>query len=125
MNEKQKLFCKYYSENEDIIFASKKVGYKLDTAKRLLKKEEIKSYIQKIISNKNIAKENEIIECLTKIMRGEEDLSNDEKSTNAISVKEKLKAAELLGKMYSVFSPKQEKLNDEPIYIIGNDLIEE
>lgn len=116
MNEKQKLFCKYYIENKNVEIAAKNAGYTLKTALKLLKNEKIKNYIE----NNNIAKSDEVIECLTRIMRG-----YDENSSKDISVKEKLKAAELLGKMYSIFSPKQEKQNDDTVYILGDDFIKE
>lgn len=124
MNKKQELFCKYYIETNDVKKASAKVGYKEQTGRKLLKNEEIKKYIEKNISI-NIAKEDEIIKCLTQIMRGEDSLIDDEKIKKGISVKERLKAAELLGKMYAIFSPKQEKINEEPIYILGDDFIED
>ncbi|WP_250278878.1 terminase small subunit [[Clostridium] colinum] len=130
MNEKQKLFCEYYIETSDVKIAAKKAGYMEKTGIKLLKNEKIKTYIEQSTKesnteNKNIAKSNEIIECLTKIMRGEENDNLDNKSSKGISVKEKLKAAELLGKMYSIFSPKQEKCEEQTVYILGDNLIEE
>ena len=57
-------------------------------------------------------------------MRGEE--YENKKSLQSISIKERLKAAELLGKVYSIFSPKQDNNDKEnKIFILGNDLIEE
>lgn len=123
MNQKQKAFCDYYIQVNDVNLACKKVGYTKNTGERLLKKEEIKNYIKDNTYNKNVAKSNEVIECLTKIMRGEEESFDDK--AKGVSVREKLKAAELLGKMYAIFSPKEEKTEDKPILIFGNDFIKE
>lgn len=125
LNEKQKLFCEHYVQTNDVKIAAKNAGYMEQTGARLLKNEKIKKYIEEILADRNVAKSNEIIECLTKIMRGEENSFENEKSIKGVSVREKLKAAELLGKMYSIFSPKQEKIDEEHIYILGNDLIKE
>ncbi len=124
MNEKQKLFCRYYIETNDEKLSAINAGYMEQTGAKLLKNEKIKKYIDEN-SNNNVAKSNEIIECLTRIMRGEEYSFENEKSTKGVSIRERLKAAELLGKMYSIFSPKQEQTNEEPIYILGNDFIKE
>ena len=121
MNNKQKLFCKYYIETQDVKIATQKCGYKEKTGIKLLKDEKIKNYIESNIKESKVAKSDEIIECLTKIMRGED----FEQKTNSsyISVKERLKAAELLGKFYSIFSSKQNIDNDKAVFIIGSDLI--
>ena len=122
MNNKQKLFCKYYIETQDIKIATEKSGYKEKTGIKLLKDEKIKKYIEKNIQDNKVAKSDEIIECLTKIMRGEE-LSDEDTSLKAISVKERLKAAELLGKFYSIFSSKQDNDKNKSVFIVGSDLI--
>lgn len=125
MNKKQLLFCKHYIETEDVKIATQKAGYKETTGYRLLKNEEIKSYIKNNKNSKNdnkVAKSDEIIQCLTTIMRGEE---NDNVSLKGISVRERLKAAELLGKVYSIFSKKQEDDNDKPIFILGDNLLKD
>lgn len=124
MNNKQKLFCKYYIETQDIKVATKKCGYKESTGIKLLKDEKIKNYIEENIKNNKVANSDEIIECLTKIMRAKGD-SDDDTSLKGISVRERLKAAELLGKIYSIFSPKQESNKDESVFIVGSDLIKE
>lgn len=128
MNKKQLLFCKHYIETEDVKIATKKAGYKENSGYRLLKNEEIKNYIKNNINNKNdenenkVAKSDEIIQCLTTIMRGEE---NDNVSLKGISVRERLKAAELLGKVYSIFSKKQDDENDKPIFILGDNFLKD
>ncbi len=125
MNEKQKMFCKEYLKTKDVKLASKNVGYTEQTGKKLLKNEKIKQYIENILKSKKIAKSDEIIECLTKIMRGEDGQNDNDKTLKGISVKERLKAAELLGKVYAIFSSKPENTEEEPIIILGNESIQE
>ena len=122
MNNKQKLFCKYYIETQDIKIATEKSEKKKKTGIKLLNDENIKKYIEKNIQDNKVAKSDEIIECLTKIMRGEE-LSDEDTSLKGISVKERLKAAELLGKFYSIFSSKQDNDKNKSVFIVGSDLI--
>ena len=119
------MFCKEYLKTKDVKLASKNVGYTEQTGKKLLKNEKIKQYIENILKNKKIAKSDEIIECLTKIMRGEDSQNNDNETLKGISVKERLKAAELLGKVYAIFSSKPENTEYEPIIILGNESIQE
>lgn len=121
MNNRQRLFCKYYIETQDVKIATQKCGYKEKTGIKLLKDEKIKNYIESNIKESKIAKSDEIIECLTKIMRGED--FEEKTNSSYISVKERLKAAELLGKFYSIFSSKQNIDNDKAVFIIGSDLI--
>lgn len=57
-----------------------------------------------------IAEKNEVLKCLTEIMRG------DAKDSN---IKERLKAAELLGKAYSIFSNKEKSESNKNVIIFG------
>ncbi|MFI3230901.1 MAG: terminase small subunit [bacterium] len=132
MNPKYKEFCQYYLFYNNIKIAASLSGYKLSTAKNLLKNPEVQAYLSNMQSK--IATSNEIMECLTTIMRGspiskmpsEEAFTNlsselhsqtleflnsletstQTKSPKQISTREQLKAAELLGKALSLFNPK-------------------
>lgn len=118
LNENQKKFCDYYLEFRNIAKASEKAGYNRNRGYQLMKLPCVQEYINerfKEMSDTSIANESEIMKYLTKVMRGED----DEKT----SIKEKLKAAELLGKVYSIFSTKNEDKNVKPIIISGEDEI--
>lgn len=102
-------------------------------ASKLLTNPNIKSYIeQKMqeLSSAKVASAEEVIQYLTSVMRGEhteqtlrligdgvQDISNID-----VSAKERLKAAELLGKRYGLFTDKV-NLEVEPVMIV-NDLEE-
>lgn len=107
---KQKAFCDYYLETMNATEAYMK-AYEVDyesansAAAKLLQKEEIKEYIAnrlKQIDNKNIATIEEIMIFLTRVMRGD----------IRAPIRERLKAAELLGKRYSMFTEKVEVNGD-------------
>lgn len=137
MNEKQKIFCDEYLTDFNKTAAAIRAGYSkrsaCDTGARILKMPQAKEYINKKlskISSKKTARAEEVLEYLTAVMRGEKwGKANIPKGENlpaekdgAITVRDRMKAAELLGKLYGVFS---EKSAEEiiPVVISGeNDL---
>lgn len=127
MNDRQKRFCKYYIKTNDREASSLQAGYKKNAWQRLLKDEDINRYIKKLLKEDTInakASSDEVIHCLTSIMRGDIGGDGIGEKQKEVYVREKLKAAELLGKAYSIFSGKQES-QEEPIIIYGEDSIYE
>lgn len=140
MNERQKRFCQYYIELGNIAKASIKAGYSKNTGSKLMNKKEIKDYIDvqlKKMEDKRIAKASEVMKYLTSVMRGEineevivleasgSGYSNARNVTKQSSVRERLRAAELLGKRYSIFSDKLNYEINTPIFIAGEQKIKE
>ena len=102
-------------------------------AAKLLRITNIKEYIdEKLekISSEKIADATEVMEYLTSVLRGESQSSvlslcgdgYQEVIDKAPDEKERLKAAELLGKRYGIFTDKM-KMEVEPVVIV-NDLKE-
>lgn len=128
LTDKQKAFCDYYIETLNATESYKKAGYKVKNdntaavnANRLLRNAKIKAYIDKRlkeIENDRIADAKEVMEYLTAVMRGEVEeevvvvestgdyTSEARKIKKQVSVKERNKAAELLGKRYALFTDK-------------------
>lgn len=111
MTEKQKAFCDYYIETGNATEAAIKAGYSKKTAKVIgsenLTKPYLKQYIDERltkIEDARIAKGEEVLQYLTKVMRGEE---KDQFGLDA-SLQDRTKAAELLGKRYRLFVDKIE-----------------
>lgn len=88
-------------------------------ANRLLKNVEVRAYIDEQLEkmhNENQADANEVLEYLTKVMRGKETemipigVGKGEQVIveNSVTAKDQLKAAELLGKRHALFTDKQE-----------------
>ncbi|MBR5583362.1 MAG: terminase small subunit [Lachnospiraceae bacterium] len=144
MTDKQRKFCDEYiiDCNASRAYKAAYPNVKSDEAARvnaskLLTKTNIKEYIDEQlekISNDKIADAKEVMEYLTSVMRGQsqseivvvegcgDGYSEARTIDKAPDEKEKLKAAELLGKRYGIF---KESLNVEvePVVII-NDLKE-
>lgn len=121
MTQKQKLFCEYYAKTNDLQLAIEKSGYKYSTAKCLLKKTEVQQYIEKILKSEKIADCDEVLEFFSKIMRGDDKLDIDKKS---ITIKDRIKAAELLGKVYCIFSSKSDSNTEDSVIILGDEELE-
>ncbi len=122
MTAKQKRFCNEYLIDCNATQAAIRAGYSAKTAysvgQRMLKNVEVKKYIDEQfekLKNDNIADTQEIMEYLTSVMRGEQKeqvplMYYDKQilEEKSASIKERLKAAELLGKRYSLFTEKME-----------------
>ncbi|EOU1139356.1 terminase small subunit [Clostridium perfringens] len=128
LTPKQKAFAEYYIETGNATEAARKAGYKGKNLNRIasenLSKLVIKNYIDekmKELESKRIAKAEEVLEYLTRVLRGEEteqvvvtenigDFMSEAKVIDKeLSAKDKIKAAELLGKRYRLFVDKVEK----------------
>ena len=136
LNEKQKAFADYYIESLNAT-ESYKMAYNCsyNTARtngaRLLTNANIKKYIDEVMSAKDesrIASQDEILQILTDIARGitEEEvvqfsqLGEELRTTRKPTIKDRMKASELLGKRYRLFVDKTELEITEPITIIDD-----
>lgn len=124
MSEKQKAFSDYYIETLNQTEAAKRAGYSEKTARAIgsenLTKPYIKEYIELRLGQmeeKRVANAAEVLEYLTRVMRGEE---KDQFDMDA-SLQDRTKAAELLGKRYRLFIDRQEiDAKIEPVTIIND-----
>ncbi|MCY7693597.1 terminase small subunit [Bacillus altitudinis] len=135
LTEKQKRFADYYIELGNATEAARKAGYSSKTAKSIgqenLTKPDIKSYIKERLNEKDaerIASQDEILEFLTAVMRGEK--------TEQIPVglgegaqqledkdpylKGRVKAAELLGKRHSMWTDKVDMMGNVGVRIVDD-----
>lgn len=118
MTRKQKRFCEEYLIDLNATQAAIRAGYSKKTASSIgeenLRKPEIKTYLDaKLaqIQSEKTAQAQEVLEYLTSVMRGEHTeqtlrLVGDgmqEITDIAVSAKDRIKAAELLGKRYGLF----------------------
>lgn len=127
MTEKQKRFCDEYLISLNATQAAIKAGYSKKTANRIgtenLSKLVIKEYIDARMAEKEkelIADQDEVLKYLTSVLRGEstseeivvegcgEGYSEARTMVKNPSEKDKLKAAELLGKRYGLYTDKVE-----------------
>lgn len=124
---KQKRFADYYIETGNATEAAIRAGYSKKTARFIgnenLTKPNIKAYIDeklKELDEKRIAKAEEVLQYLTRVMRGEETeqvvvmegmgegISRAITVEKQVSAKDRIKAAELLGKRYAMWTERQQ-----------------
>ena len=141
MKEQYKIFCDTYiktfnaSESYLTAFPNVKTSTAMVNGCKLLKKEEIQDYLKeryKEASNERIADVQEVLETLTRVMRQEETeqtvvtklvgngMSEVEIVDKKPSLREVLKAAELLGKRYALFTDKVDMENNVSVTIIDD-----
>jgi phage terminase small subunit len=125
MTEKQKRFCDEYLIDLNATQAAIRAGYSKKTAQQMgtenLSKPVIKEFIEQRMAEKEkklIADQDEVLKYLTSVLRGETESeivvvegtgmgeSSARKVQKAPDEKERLKAAELLGKRYGIFKDK-------------------
>lgn len=128
LTPKQKAFADYYIETGNATESAIRAGYNKKTARQIgsmnLTKVDIKAYIEerlKEIESKRIADGKEVLEYLSKVMRGEE---KDQFGLDA-SLQDRTKAAELLGKRYRLFTEKVEMDSKQTIIFEGEDELED
>ena len=136
---KQKKFADEYIISGNATDAAIKAGYAKRSAGQIgeqnLKKLEIKKYLEERLAqldSEKIADQEEILQYLTSVMRGEHreetliGMGQGFQETTYIDVgaKDRIKAAELLGKRYSMWTDKQE-LTQRTIEITVGDWDEE
>lgn len=124
LTEKQKRFIDYYIETANATESAKKAGYSEKTAKNIGAENltKLNFFIQKKLEekeNNRIASQDEVLEYLTKVMRGEE---KDQFGLDA-SLQDRTKCAELLGKRYGTFKEKVDANVSIPV-VIEDDITE-
>lgn len=141
---KQQRFADEYIISGNATDAAIKAGYSKKTANRIatenLSKLVIQTYIDeklKELSDKKIADQQEVLAYLTSVLRGEtqseivvvegqgEGVSRAKPIQKAPDEKERLKAAELLGKRMGLFKDKIDVTANVPVIISGGDDLED
>ena len=140
LNEKQKAFADYYIESLNAYESAKRAGYSEAYAKsqsyKLLENVGIKNYIEERMESKDnyrIASQDEILQILTDIARGitEEEvvqfsqLGEELRTTRKPTIKDRMRASELLGKRYRMWIDKVEANVNQQVIFEGEELLED
>lgn len=144
ISEKQRRFADYFIETGNIYQSAIKAGYSKNYAKaqahKLLENVGIKNYIDKRLKEleeKRVASATEVMQLLTSAMRGELDeevvvvesigdyCSEARVVKKKIGLKDRIKAAELIGKRHRLFTDKVQVEGVVPVMIVGEDEIED
>lgn len=136
MTDRQKRFCDEYLIDCNATQAAIRAGYSPKTAYSIgeenLKKPELKTYIDERLEqlhNEKTADAQEVLEYLTSVMRGEHTeqvLRLDGDGVQVVDsvqtpTRDKLKAAELIGKRYGMFKDAVDLGGAVPVVISGGD----
>jgi len=131
LTEKQKRFANEYVVSLNATKAAIKAGYSVRTATKIgsenLTKPDISNYIEEQlqkISSKKIADQTEVMEFLTKTMRGEvmeTVTSAGEVFKVPTSTKDRIKSAELIGKRHAMWTDKVDMASTNINIEIGSD----
>ena len=140
MTDKQKKFCDEFLIDCNATQAATRAGYSpksaYSTGQRMLKNVEVKAYIEahlQELHTEKTADAQEVLEYLTSVMRGEQKeqtlaLCGDgmqEIEEIDVSAKDRLKAAELIGKRYGLFKDPVELGGVVPVVISGAEALED
>ena len=134
LTEKQKRFADYYIETGNATEAYKKAyNCKNDVTARTnanknLQKPTIRQYIDELMASKDsirIAKQDEVLEFLTNVLRGKVQeqfplglgMGEQRLVRKDLDGKDRIKAAELLGKRYAMWTDKQQVENITPTFV--------
>ena len=143
LTAKQQRFCDEYLIDLNATQAAIRAGYSEKAARQIgtenMAKPSIKEYIDQRMEAKEkslIADQDEVLKYLTSVLRGESEseeivvesigdfMTEARTMKKAPSEKDKLKAAELLGKRYSLFKDSV-KIDVTPVVIGGDDGLED
>lgn len=144
MTARQKRFCDEYLIDLNGTQAAIRAGYSPRSARQIADKnmsnDDIRKYIDDRMKEKNkelIADQDEVLKYLTKVLRGQSqsevvvvenigDFTSEARLLQkAPDEKERLKAAELLGKRYNMFSDKMKVDVAMPVVISGGEDLED
>lgn len=109
LTEKERIFADEYIKTTNATQSAIKAGYAENSASvtgsKMLRKPKVRQYIDAVMNERSkntIATADEVLEYLTRVVRGEE---KDAFGLD-VSVADKTKAAELLGKRHMLFTDK-------------------
>lgn len=130
LNERQEKFCLAYHETNNATESAKRAGYSEKTAYAIgnnqLKKIEVQKRLRELANehhSKNIASAEEVLDFLTKGMRGElteEVVLQEGNRTKRIKPTDSIRCAELLGKRYGLFLDKVNVDGVLPVMVVDD-----
>jgi len=142
LNERQKRAADFFIELGNKTQALIKAGYSKKTAgaaaSKFFNRENIKEYVEErlqLLDEKRIASAREVMSYLTSVMRGEQKeqvvvvegegdgVTNARNVEKSVPAKDRIKAAELLGKRFGIYTDKM-KVDSGVSVVIKDDLNE-
>lgn len=136
LNARQELFCKEFIIDGNASKAYVRAGYSKHASNslssRLMERADIKARITELMAEKEealIAKGDEVLRYLSSVMRGEtfDEVIDKDGGVHKLKVAERdrIKAAELLGKRYMLFTDKAENTGTVTVLFAGEGELED
>ncbi len=131
LTPRQAVFVNEYVKDWNVSNAAKRMGITLASAYAYLKRKPVISRLEALqdeMNRETIATAEEVAGYLTSVMRGEETeavlrgcgVGMQTEIRQQVKAKDRLKAAELLGKHYSMFTEKVEHSGNLPVVIVDD-----
>lgn len=119
LTQKQKMFIDYFIETGNSTEAARRAGYKQPHVQGAQTLEKLRHFIDEKLASKDsarVAKQDEVLEFLTRVLRGEVKeefplgmgMGEQTLVKKELDGKDRIKAAELLGKRYALWTDKHQ-----------------
>lgn len=136
LTDRQELFCREYIIDGNASQAYIRAGYSRNSSNalssRLLSRPAIRARIRELMEEKEsalIARGDEVLKYLTSVLRGEtfDEVIDKDGGRHRLKVAERdrIKAAELLGKRYMLFTDRVENTGAMTVIIAGEEELED
>lgn len=131
LTPKQAQFVSEYVKDWDVSAAAKRMGIRYAAGYQYLQREPVQKRLEELkaeLDRSTIATAEEVAEYLTSVLRGEETepvlrscgAGCQTEIQQQVKAKDRLKAAELLGKHYMMFTDKVEVSGNMPVMIVDD-----
>ena len=118
LTERQRKFVELYLQLGNACEAAERAGFKRSYAQGAMRQTAVRRYLQQRLDEahmRDAALADEVLEYLTKVMRGEIEGEKPERNSSP-----RMKAAELLGKRLGVFNEVNAMLKQAPAMIVDD-----
>lgn len=115
LSKKEIVFCRLKAEGKTDLQAAEGAGYKREYGQSLMKQEKVQREIKRMKEEKRkeeIADDVDVLQFLTSVMKGD---AYEQKNDSVM--KDRMKAAELLGKRQNIFEQGIDVKNDTVIIV--------
>ena len=118
LTERQRKFADLYLQLGNASEAAEQAGFKRSYAQGAMRQKSVQAYLRRRLDearSRDVALADEVLEYLTKVMRGEIEGEKPERNSSP-----RMKAAELLGKRLGVFNEVNAMFKQAPAMIVDD-----
>ena len=118
LTERQRKFVELYLQLGNAAEAAERAGFKRSYAQGAMRQTAVRAYLQQRLDDaraRDVALADEVLEYLTKVMRGEIEGEKPERNSSP-----RMKAAELLGKRLGIFNEVSDLFRGAPPVVVDD-----